>query len=349
MMIRAIAVPLIALTGAGIACWQVTRSSAVPPTPMAAAEPATNPYANGVAGAGLVEASSENIAIGTPVSGVIDQILVEVGQQVAAGAPLFCLDSRTQLAALASAEANLLVSKADHERLVKAPRAEDVPPAEARVREVEALLSEAKRQLVRTESAGGSVFSSENIDSRRSSVTVIEARLISAQAELAKLRAGTWAPDLAVSAARVAQAQAQVMAAHTDVDRLTVRAPIAGTLLQIKTRVGEFAPSGVLATPLMLFGEITTLHVRVDIDENDAWRITTGAKATASLRGNAAITTNLTWLRVEPYIVPKRSLSGDSSERVDTRVLQAIYSFPRGNLPINVGQQMDVYIETTPP
>jgi len=33
------------------------------------------------------------------------------------------------------------------------------------------------------------------------------------------------------------------------------------------------------------------------------------------------------------------------STRVDTRVLQVIYSFERGELPIYVGQQMDVFIE----
>jgi len=48
---------------------------------------------------------------------------------------------------------------------------------------------------------------------------------------------------------------------------------------------------------------------------------------------------------VEPYVVPKRSLTGDSTERVDTRVMQAVYSFPRGRLPVYVGQQMDVFIE----
>ena len=50
-------------------------------------------------------------------------------------------------------------------------------------------------------------------------------------------------------------------------------------------------------------------------------------------------------MRFEPYVVPKLSLTGDSAERVDTRVLQVIYSFDRGELPIYVGQQMDIYIE----
>jgi HlyD family secretion protein len=53
-------------------------------------------------------------------------------------------------------------------------------------------------------------------------------------------------------------------------------------------------------------------------------------------------------VRVEPYVTPKTSLTGSSTERVDTRVLQVIYSFPPHALPAFVGQQLDVFIETPP-
>jgi len=68
------------------------------------------------------------------------------------------------------------------------------------------------------------------------------------------------------------------------------------------------------------------------------------AEAIGYLRGNKRINTPLQFVRFEPYVLPKTSLTGDSTERVDTRVPQVIYSFHRGNLPIYVGQQMDIYI-----
>lgn len=67
--------------------------------------------------------------------------------------------------------------------------------------------------------------------------------------------------------------------------------------------------------------------------------------ATGFLRGRPEIKTPLTFVRFEPFVLPKKSLTGDSTERVDTRVLQVIFSFPRGDLPLFVGQQMDVWIE----
>jgi hypothetical protein len=44
-------------------------------------------------------------------------------------------------------------------------------------------------------------------------------------------------------------------------------------------------------------------------------------------------------------VIPKRSLTGDSTERVDTRVLQIIYRVERDDPPLFVGQQLDVFID----
>ena len=73
-------------------------------------------------------------------------------------------------------------------------------------------------------------------------------------------------------------------------------------------------------------------------------RVRPGAAATASVRGRASLKTPLHFEYIEPYVIPKKSLTGESTERVDTRVLQVIYSFKRGTLPVYVGQQMDVFI-----
>jgi len=144
-------------------------------------------------------------------------------------------------------------------------------------------------------------------------------------------------------AARAA-AKAQVEQLKIEIERRTVRARVPGRILQIKTRLGEFAQAGVVNPPLMLLGSDTRLHVRVDIDETDAWRLRPDARAVAFVRGNAELRTPLRFVRIEPYVVPKTSLTGDTAERVDTRVLQVIYSFDPASVPVHVGQLMDVYI-----
>ncbi|MFZ4540424.1 MAG: efflux RND transporter periplasmic adaptor subunit [Rickettsiales bacterium] len=150
-------------------------------------------------------------------------------------------------------------------------------------------------------------------------------------------------------------AKAALDAAHADLKANqanlalhTVRAPINGTVMAMNLRVGEFAPAGASTTALIQMGNLNPLHIRVDIDENDAWRFDAKRAAVAFLRGNAEISVPLEFVRVEPFVRPKKSLTGESTERVDTRVLQIIYRFDPEDKPIYAGQQMDIYIEAEP-
>jgi len=147
--------------------------------------------------------------------------------------------------------------------------------------------------------------------------------------------------------AQLAQARAQLKSTETDLERLTVRAPVDGQVLQVKVHLGEFAPTGALPTPLILLGSVDKLHVRVDVEEHEAWRVLPEARAAASVRGNSDLKTPLTFVRFEPFVVPKKSLTGDSTERVDTRVLQVIYRIEDQNVRLFVGQQMDVFIDAS--
>jgi hypothetical protein len=114
-----------------------------------------------------------------------------------------------------------------------------------------------------------------------------------------------------------------------------------GRVLQSRIQEGEYAPAGALQTPLMLFGSVHQLNVRVDIDEQEGWKMRSDAAAYATTRGNTAERTPLKFVRFEPYVTLKKSLTGDSTERVDTRMLQAIYTIPGTEPAIHVGQQME--------
>ena len=116
-----------------------------------------------------------------------------------------------------------------------------------------------------------------------------------------------------------------------------VRASVGGDVLRVDLRPGEFAQAGGKAEPVLLLGRTRPFHLRVDIDEQEAWRVRPAAPAVAMIRGNAAMQVPLKFVRFEPYIIPKRSLTGANTERVDTRVLQVLYSFDPGALPIFIG------------
>jgi multidrug efflux pump subunit AcrA (membrane-fusion protein) len=160
------------------------------------------------------------------------------------------------------------------------------------------------------------------------------------------LKAGTWSADLAVARADVDQAAAVVRQDQINIDRLTMRAPLDGIILQSKVRLGQYAQVGPLSEPLMILGAGKGLHVRADVDENDAWRVRPDTLAVARLRGNSRLSFPLEFLRFEPYVIPKKSLTGDVSERIDTRTLQVIYRFKDADPAVFNGQQLDIFIDT---
>jgi len=339
--------PLLALTALIFAVssawkWRSVKTSTPPPL-----APPTAGFEHTVGAVGLVEASSENIAISTPVPGLAIGVYVKAGASVKAGQKLFSLDDRDLLSELEVRRTALEVARQKLAKLEQAPRAEEIPPAEARVREAEVALADAAVQQKLIESVTDRrAISEEDLQRRRLAAKAAAARLDEAKAALSLLKSGSWKPDIQIARAEVAQAEAQVRRLETDIERLTVRAPMAGEILQLNLRAGEYAPSGPLAKPLIVMGDTSRLHVRADVDENEAWRIRGGAAAQAAERGGGSRKVQLEFVRFEPYVTPKKSLTGDSTERVDTRVLQVIYRFKDPGVPFRVGQQMDVFIST---
>jgi len=307
-MIRKYVLPLLAFLGVIFGLYMVHVGAQRPLVAPPAAEPSHAPYKSYVAGSGIIEAATENIAVATPVGGVATQIFVKVNDHVKAGQPLFKLDDR-------NLQATLAVEKAQ------------IGSAEAKLSVDEASMADLKNQLDFYQSVSDArAVSREDLDRKRFAVQ-------------------TGAAQIESSRAQVAAAEAQMHATQVDIDRLTVTAPVDGVILQVNLRLGEYAQAGPLATPLLLMGNVDELHVRVDVDENDAWRVRPDAVATAYVRGNPELSAHLRLVRIEPYVIPKKSLTGDSTERVDTRVLQVIYAFDHSALPVYVGQQMDVFID----
>ncbi len=349
-MIRTLVIPLLAIAGVLLAVITVVQGSKpVAPRPPVA-EPPRAPYQSFVAGSGLVEASTQNISVGTPVGGVVAEVMVGVGADVERGRPLFRIDSRELEAELASRRARLEVAKAALAKMRLGTRAEELPVSRARVAEMDASVADMRDQLAMWERVEDSrAVTAEELSRRRFAVATAQARLDQARASLALLEAGSWSADVAIAEAEAHSAQAQADAIQVELERRVVRSPIDGRVLQVNVRPGEFAAAGPAPTPLMVVGGVRPLHVRVDVDEHDAWRVSASARARAFVRGNKDLSADLAFVRFEPFVIPKRSLTGESTERVDTRVLQVIYAFDPKDLGVYVGQQMDAYIEAAAP
>jgi len=288
----------IAIAGIGATAVMASRMSATPPEMTPPIEPSPKPYEVSVAASGIVEALSENVAIGVPEAGLVTKVHVKVWDSVKEGQALFTLDDRDLIAQLAVNEANASIAGATLWRLVD--------------------------QLKRLKA-------------------VNDPRAVS------KDEVRTKENDVHVAIAQLEAAKAQVARDKVSLERLTIRAPRDGTILQVNLRSGEYA-SATPKNPAMVLGDVEHLQVRADVDEQNAPRLQPGQTATAYLKGDTTQPIELRFVRVEPYVVPKTSLTGGSTERVDTRVLQVIYSFERpADRPVYVGQQVDLFVKSDVP
>ncbi len=278
-----------------------------------------------VAGAGVVEPSSEVIEIGTALPGLVTDLRVEPGDFVDKGQPLFSVDTRALRAQLAQSDATVGEARAA------------IAEAEAAITEARAAEATAARQLALY----------RNVDDP---AAVSRAEVIRAEGEASAARERRELAQARASAARarLRSAQAQSSASRTEIGRATVRAPIAGEILSVDIRPGEYVSTMGGSASFIEMGETRPLHIRIDIDEEQAPRLAIGEPATVSPRGAAGRQVQARFVRVEPQVTPKRSLTNSATERVDVRVLQVIYELPASAAGqeglFRVGQQVDAFI-----
>ena len=298
---------LLAIAGLVSAVVLVLKQRAVVPAPPPLVEPSSAPFAETVGARGILEGRNENVRIAPARSGLVEAVLVRVGDEVHKGDVLFSQDGR-------EAEAERVAQEAS------------VSALRAVLAEGEVAEADRREQWERMEQLGKSRVAS--VDEKQTTLFALrqaEARRFSAQAQLAT-------------------AQAQLEKAKTVCDILQVRAPRDGTVLQVNVRAGEYLVPGVSEYALLM-GETRELQVRADVDEDNASRVVPGCEAVAYIKGQRSDPVPLRFVRIEPYIVPKKSLTGESSERVDTRVLQVVFKLERPVQRLYVGQQMDVFLK----
>ncbi len=298
--------PILAAVGALIGLAAVVWSHRKPPKPPIPYLASKSPYKHAIYGSGIIEASTENIAIGTPFVEPIVEIYVVEGDMVKQGDPLMKQDTRALEA------------------------------------QKETAISQWKAAVINYENYKKQFSFYQRLSDRRA---------VSEQSY--------WGAYYAMKEAKeqVEVAKNQAVQVKVDIERSTIRAPVDGQILQVNAHIGEiYAPVSygimqsyqILETAQILMGTISPLQMRIDIDEEDCWRFKKKSPATAFVRGNAKIHFPLKFERLEPYVIPKTSLTGETVGRIDTRVLQVLYRFEKEDRPIFPGQLLDVYIEAPP-
>jgi HlyD family secretion protein len=298
------------------------------------------PPAGAVSGNGVVEPRDKQTNVGAGVAGRIARIAVTEGQPIKAGDELLELDSAVERAALAAATADADAARAQLARAVRGSRAEDIRAAMADAATARADLSRGIADRLAKVAAGGGATVDE-VDRAARQAQADQAAAAAAEARRQGVLAGSRQEDIQLARAQLAAGEARRAQAQAAVDRLIVRAPIDGEILQVLFRAGEYyAPGG---GALVVVGDTSQLRARMDVDERDLGQVAVGAKVI--VRANAFAGVDFTGKVVElgRRMGRKNVRTDDPTERNDTKIREVVIVLdaPSGLI---VGQRVTCFV-----
>lgn len=195
-------------------------------------------------------APTNQIIVGSELSGTAKEVLVDTNDQVKKGQTLAVLDTSKLDQQTARSRATLLASK-------------------ARVSQAQATLAESKAALARQEElhelSGGKTPSRATMETSRATVARAEA-------------------DLGSANATVVGAEAEVRSFESDIAKAIIRSPVDGIVLARSIEVGQTVAASFTAPTLFTIAEdLKKMELLVNVSEADIGRIEVGQTATFSV------------------------------------------------------------------
>src|ERR1700758_5524924 len=289
---------------------------------------------------GRVESSSGEIRVAAPVMGVIAQVLVKVNDKVTAGEPLIRLVDDEAQARLAAAEAQVAFR-------LRARNEEAAPVRSTARRTAEDAVADTDKAVAAAQAALDKAMLERRAgrasDVNREALSRAQDRLQQQKAELRRIEADANTPLANFAEGQVNVARAESAAAAAALAKLTIRAPIAGTVLQGNAKAGELA-SPPNAQPLLVIGDVSALRVRAELDERDFGEIKIGQPVlvrAATFRGRE-FAGKVSF--IAPLVEQGRINARGQRNVTDVDVVEVLVDLTQAD-PLAVGMKVDVYFQ----
>jgi HlyD family secretion protein len=294
---------------------------------------------------GRVEPASQAIRIVAPITGRIAEVFVKVNDKVFAGELLARLDDDEAQARLAGAEAQVAL----HQRARNDERrksSEERRREEDAVAEAERSVVQAQAALDKAAAAKGGPARGDELEAARASLSRAQAHFREQRDRLAAMNAeGLFLPTRPEG--ELAVARADLTAAEAALERTRIRAPLAGTVLQVQAKVGEMAlPSS--EHPLVLLGDMSSLRVRAELDERDFVKVRVGQHVL--VRAHAFRDREFQGIvsSIAQYVETGRMTSAEQRKLSDIDVAEVMVELTDPG-PLVVGMQVDAYFSSETP
>jgi multidrug resistance efflux pump len=297
-----------------------------------------------VAGNARVEPRGRERRVSSEVPGLVRAILVKEGDTVAEGSPLIQLNAAVERAAVDAARAEQLSERASLERTLAGARPLEREAAEADARAADARAALSDENLQRLEPLGRTgAATPQELDKARRDAEFDKASAAAAEERARLTKAGSRREDIALARARYDAATARLAQAQATLAERTVVSPLAGTILSVPARPGEyFTPQE--SDPMVIVGDLNALRVRMEVDERQIGRVHTGARAFVTAD---AFPDQKFWGTVTDigHRMGRKSIHTDlPSDRADAEVLELLIDLDKAG-PLLPGLRVTAYVD----
>jgi len=232
-----------------------------------------------ISASGTIEATE--VAVGSKVTGRIEQVLAEEGDRVSEGQLLVQIETRETAAQLHAAEAQVEAARANLSNLEAGSREQEIKKGEAALEEADANLDKSRTDQDRLEKLhNDKVVSDQEWERARTAYDVAVAKQREARQHLDLLKAGTRRQVVEAARGEFRRAQAGLELAQAQLDNTRLTAPLSATVLLRNHEPGELATTG---TPILTLGDLDHLWVSIYVKETDLGRVKLGEKARVSV------------------------------------------------------------------
>jgi len=290
---------------------------------------------------GEVEPVSGEIKIGSSVVGRIAEVTVKVNDRVFAGELLVRLEDDDFKARVAVAEAQAALQKRERNDKAAGGRAADRRKAEDAVADAEKAVVDEQSAVDR---AAAAVRDEGALTAARTALSRAQDRLKQQQDALRRLDAQSNVPLPTQLEGQLNVARGELAYANANLEKMRIRAPIAGTVLQVNAKVGELtSPSS--PQPLISLGDVSALRVRAEVAELNIGSIKVGQPVVvrAAAFGEREFAGKVS--SVAPGVEPRRTGADARRPPSDSKFVQVFVDLIDPG-PFAVGMNVDVYFRS---
>jgi len=339
---------VVGITLGAVAANLISRHGRASETPAAEpARPAASFTGGWVAGPGVVEPISENVKIGSEITGRLQAVLVDEGDTVKRGHVIATLTNDDYHATVLAAQATLADRQANLEKILNGARQQERAEALAAMRETETNAANAAAEMERRQQLyEKGVVSREEKESYENRSKMAKARYEEALQHYKLIDAEARPEDVEMARAAVRLAQADLDQNEARYEKTFIHSPLDGVILRRYHRSGEIVVgSASNPDPVFMLGDCHVLRVRVDVDEGDVAQLRLGSRAyvTARAFGDSKFWGHVA--QIGEQLGKKNVQTDEPAEHVDKKILETLVQLDAGQ-KLPVGLRVDGYIET---